>query len=94
MKGARMNRMDRTENTLCQHNLGGAILGRAIADYRKQDPYLHETAKAFLYPRDAVTRGHFLWVVSLLPEVNPVWLREVLDCNQRKWDGQRRLPSL
>ena len=85
MKGETMDR------TLCRHNLGGAILSRAIADYRKQDPFLHEMAKAFLYPRDAAARGHFLWVVSLLPEMDPAWLRDQLDCHQMKWDGQRRM---
>jgi hypothetical protein len=70
-------------------NLGAAILLSAVQDYRSLNEDLHKDAERFLYPQTIESQEHYDWVVSLVDELNPAWLRDSLDRSRSKWDWQR-----
>jgi hypothetical protein len=70
-------------------NLGAAILLAAVQDYRSLNEDLHKDAERFLYPQTLEAQDHYDWVVSLVDELNPAWLRDSLDRSRSKWDWQR-----
>jgi hypothetical protein len=72
-----------------QRNLGGAIFLVAIDDYRSIDDEIHQTAKAFLFPRTVEWQDHFDWAVSMTEGLNATWLRGELDRTRAKWDKLR-----
>jgi len=70
-------------------NLGAAILLAAVQDYRSLNEDLHKDAERFLYPQTLESQEQYDWVVSLIDELNPAWLRDSLDRSRNKWDWQR-----
>lgn len=70
-------------------NLGAAILLAAVQDYRSLNEDLHKDAERFLYPQTIESQEHYDWVVSLVDDLNPAWLRDSLDRSRNKWDWQR-----
>jgi hypothetical protein len=72
-----------------ERNLGFAIFLVAIEDYCSPDEEIHEDARNFLYPPTAEWQDQFDWAVSLADELNPDWLRDVLDRCRWSWDQRR-----
>jgi hypothetical protein len=70
-------------------SLGWAIFLAAIADYRSKDEQEHKNAERFLYPKTREWQNHYDWAVALAEGLNPGWLRDSLDRDKAKWDGER-----
>lgn len=69
-------------------NVGMAVLLAAIADYGRTDA-LHQSASEFLYPQTEVHRERFEWALAIAGDLNPVWVREMLDKKRPDWDRAR-----
>ena len=77
------------EATGRKRNLGGALMLSAIEDYRGVNQEAHLEAQRLLYPRNQVWQNHFDWMVSMTEGIDKCWLRDALDRERDKWDGER-----